>query len=98
MHEDLYSLFIQPEPNATGIPGLLTPGGGQDGAPAWAVVTGGWPALNVFGIGTFNLAIMAAFDAFYTNAIVPGLPQGSAGAGHPRPLHWRHHVPRGALH
>ncbi len=78
LHEDLYSVFIQPEPNATGIPGLLTPGGGQDGAPAWAVHTDGWPALNLFGIGDLNLAVMKAFDSFYNNTVIPGLPQGAA--------------------
>ena len=78
LHEDLYSLFIQPLPNATGVPGLLTPSGGQDGAPAWAVDAGGWPSLAVFGIGNFNLAMMAAFDAFYDNKVVPGVPQGEA--------------------
>ena len=78
MHEDLYSLFIQPTPNTTGVPGLLSPGGGQDGAPAWAVATDGWPPLSIFGIGNLNLAIMKAFDNFYLNTVVPGIPQGAA--------------------
>ena len=78
MHEDLYSLFIQPAPNATGVPGLLSPGGGQDGAPAWAVATDGWPPLSIFGVGNLNLAVMRAFDNFYNNSVLPGLPQGAA--------------------
>ena len=78
MHEDLYTLFIQPPPNATGVPPFLTPGGGQDGAPAWAVATDGWPPLSIFGIGNLNLAIMRAFDNFYQNKVVPGVPQGAA--------------------
>ena len=78
MHQDLYSLYIQPLPNQTGIPGLLTPGGGQDGAPAWAVETDGLPPLNVFGLGPFNLAIMRAFDHFYNNSVLPGVPQGAS--------------------
>lgn len=78
LHEDLYSLFIQPLPNQTGVPGLLTPGAGQDGAPAWAVDAGGWPSLNVLGVSIFNLAVMASFDAFYDNRVLPGVPQGAA--------------------
>jgi endoglycosylceramidase len=78
LHEDLYSLWIYAPPNQTGVPGLLTPGAGQDGAPAWAVDTGGWPSLNVLGVSIFNLAVMASFDAFYDNKVLPGVPQGAA--------------------
>ena len=78
MHEDLYSRFIVPAPNATEYPPYLTNAEGQDGAPAWAVVTDGWPSLGVYGIGNLNLAMMKAFQNFFENRVVPGLPQGAA--------------------
>ena len=78
MHEDLYSRFIGPAPNQTQYPPYLTDAVGQDGAPAWAVKTDGWPSLGVYGQGNLNLAMMKAFQNFYENAIVPGLPQGAA--------------------
>ncbi len=68
-HEDDYSQFILPLPNQTGIPGILTPSGGagNDGAAPWAIDTQGWPSLAVLGIGNLNLAMMAAFQAFWDN-------------------------------
>lgn len=76
MHEDQYSYFITT--NSSGYPPFLTPSSGQDGAPEWAVQTDGWPALSIFGIGPLNLASMAAFQNFYNNTVVPGVPQGDA--------------------
>ena len=77
-HEDNWSRFIVPAPNETGIPPLLVPNVGQDGAPEWAVVADGWPALAIFGEGPLNLASMKSFQNFYENRVVPGLPQGAA--------------------
>ena len=78
LHEDLYSLFIQPTPSTPSYPPFLTPSGGQDGAPAWAVETNGWPPLAIGGIGDLNLAVLRAFDNLYNNSVIPGLPQGAA--------------------
>ncbi len=78
MHEDLYSLFIQPPPDEPSFPPYLTPSGGQDGAPAWAVATDGFPPLGLGGIGDLNLAVLRAFDNFYNNTVLPGIPQGAA--------------------
>lgn len=78
LHEDLYSLAIQPLPNATSYPPWLTPTGGQDGAPPWAVATDGWPVLAIGGIGDLNLAVLRAFDNLYNNSVIPGVPQGAA--------------------
>jgi endoglycosylceramidase len=78
LHEDLYSLYIQPAPGEPSFPPYLTPTGGQDGAPAWAVQANGWPTLAIGGVGDLNLAVLRAFDNFYNNSIVPGVPQGAA--------------------
>ena len=71
-------MFIQPLPNEPSYPPFLTPGGGQDGAPAWAIKTDGFPPLNIFGVGDLNLAILKAFDNLYNNSVIPGIPQGDA--------------------
>lgn len=79
MHEDLYSQFIVANASDPGIPGLLTPASGQDGAPPWAVNAAGWPSLGLFGVGNLNLAMLAAFDSLYNNALPsPPVPQGDA--------------------
>lgn len=78
MHQDLFSLFIQPTPGETSYPPFLTPSGGQDGAPLWAIETDGFPPLAPLSIGDLNLAINRAFDNFYNNSVIPGVPQGSA--------------------
>ncbi len=77
MHQDLYSRFIFAD-QAINYPPYLQPGDGQDGAPAWAVVTDGWPAVAIDGQGPLNLAVMAAVDNFYDNLVIAGLPQGDA--------------------
>jgi hypothetical protein len=77
-HEDNWSRYIVPAPNETGIPPYLVPNVGQDGAPEWAVVADGWPALAIFGEGPLNLASMRSFQNFYENRVVPGLPQGAS--------------------
>ena len=78
MHEDLYTRFIGPEPNQTQYPPYLTDAVGQDGAPAWAVITDGWPSLGVYGQGNLNLGMMKAFQNFYENRVDPSIPQGAA--------------------
>jgi endoglycosylceramidase len=77
MHQDQYSRFIFAD-QAFNYPPYLQPQDGQDGAPAWAVVTDGWPAVAIDGQGPLNLAVMAAVDNFYNNLVIPGLPQGDA--------------------
>lgn len=77
MHQDQYSRFIFGD-EAFNFPPYLVPQDGQDGAPAWAVLTDGWPGVAIYGIGPLNLACMAAFDHFYENTVVPGMPQGDA--------------------
>lgn len=79
-HEDDYSTFIFPNATDKGYPPYLVPSGGQgnDGAPAWAVETYGWPPWAVLGIGNLNLGMMRAFQSFWDNAVVPGVPQGQA--------------------
>jgi hypothetical protein len=44
MHQDDYSLFIQPDPDDPGMPPLLVPQSGQDGAPNWAILAQGCPS------------------------------------------------------
>ena len=79
MHEDLYSQFILANSSEPGIPGLLTPSSGQDGAPAWAVRADGCPSLALFGIGNLNLAMMRSYQNLYENALPsPAVPQGEA--------------------
>lgn len=81
LHEDDYSMYIYPGPNETGIPPILVPTGngeGNDGAAAWAVDTGGFPSWAVLGIANLNLAMMQAFQQFWDNAVLPGIPQGAA--------------------
>ncbi|CAF1484876.1 unnamed protein product [Rotaria sp. Silwood1] len=77
MHEDLYSRYIFGDKEHE-IPPYLTASDGQDGAPQWAVMTDGWPALAFFGIGNLNLAMMKAFDNFYNNSIPSNATQGNA--------------------
>ena len=80
MHQDLYSRFIISNASQADPP-LLTASDGQDGAPAWATITDGWPALAIEGTGNLNLAVLAAFDNFWTNRRV-NVTQGAApGAG-----------------
>ena len=115
MHQDDYSRFIIGN-QSDAVPPYLTPSDGQDGAPLWAVVTDGWPAVAIEGVGehvwqcdlfscsivglrvhtsfrcpytlpspahflaaegNMNLAVLAAFDNFWTNRIV-NVSQGEA--------------------
>jgi endoglycosylceramidase len=81
MHEDNYSRFT-PETAPVSLPPLLAPsresGGHADGAPAWAVMSDGVPALSVDGQSELNAFVETAFTNFWLNAI----PRDSAG----RPL------------
>ncbi|HEY1827069.1 MAG TPA: cellulase family glycosylhydrolase, partial [Acidimicrobiales bacterium] len=86
MHEDDYSRFT-PETSPISVPPLLTPtqesGGHADGAPPWAVMTNGVPALSVDGQGELNTFVETAFTHFWLNSIPRDsqgqpLPQGEA--------------------
>jgi hypothetical protein len=86
MHEDNYSRFT-PETAPVSVPPLLTPtqegGGHADGAPPWAVMSDGVPALAVEGQGELNAFVETAFTNFWLNAIPRNgagkpLPQGAA--------------------
>jgi endoglycosylceramidase len=86
MHQDNYSRFT-PETSPISIPGLLSPtqqsGGHADGAPQWAVMADGVPALSPLGQSDLNTFVEAAFTNFWLNAVPTGaggkpLPQGSA--------------------
>jgi len=78
MHEDLFSRHVAPRKGTIGLPPLLTPSSGQDGAPRWATITGGWPSLAPFGIGQANPAMLVAFQGLWSNKVIPGIPQGAA--------------------
>jgi endoglycosylceramidase len=85
MHQDAYSRYT-PETAAASAPPLLesTYEGGDhaDGAPPWAVVTDGEPALAVAGQGELNAYVAAAFTNFWLNRVPDGAAQGQApGAG-----------------
>jgi len=77
MHEDLYTMYIFGD-TAHQIPPYLVASSGQDGAPEWATLTDGWPALAILGIGNLNLASMKAFDNFYNNEVRANISQGAA--------------------
>jgi endoglycosylceramidase len=86
MHEDNYSRFT-PETAPVSVPPLLTPtqegGGHADGAPPWAVMADGVPALSADGQGELNAFVETAFTNFWLNAIPKNsagqpLPQGAA--------------------
>lgn len=82
MHQDIYSSSVTPPRGVVGLPPLLTPSSGQDGAPGWATLTGGWPSLSLLSIAQLNPAVSSAFQALYDNTVLPGLPVGGApGAG-----------------
>jgi endoglycosylceramidase len=86
MHQDNYSRFT-PETSPLSIPGVLAPtqqsGGHADGAPPWAVMADGVPALSPLGQSDLNTFVETAFTNFWLNAVPTGangkpLPQGSA--------------------
>ena len=86
MHEDSYSRFT-PETAPASVPPLITPtiegGGHADGAPPWAVLADGAPALAADGEGELNTYVETAFTNFWLNAIPKDsagkpLPQGAA--------------------
>ncbi|NNN21213.1 MAG: cellulase family glycosylhydrolase [Acidimicrobiales bacterium] len=81
MHEDGYSRFLNmpADKNAKKIsaPSGCTPSNGQDGAPAWAVFTGGEPSCSLLGQNQLNPAMAQALTNFWQNMKVPG-PQGAS--------------------
>jgi endoglycosylceramidase len=83
MHEDNYSRFT-PESAPVSVPPVLAPteegGGHADGAPPWAVMADGVPALGVDGQAELDGFVETAFTNFWLNAI----PRNSAGAPLPQ--------------
>jgi endoglycosylceramidase len=86
MHEDNYSRFT-PESAPASLPPLLSPteegGGHADGAPQWAVMADGVPALGVDGQAELDAYVETAFTNFWLNAVPKDsggkpLPQGAA--------------------
>jgi endoglycosylceramidase len=86
MHEDSYSRFT-PESSPISVPPLLAPttetGGHADGAPQWAVMADGAPALSVDGQSELNTFVETAFTNFWLNTVPKDasghpLPQGEA--------------------
>jgi endoglycosylceramidase len=81
MHQDNYSRYT-PETAPASVPPLLTPvqesSAHADGAPLWAVITEGEPALALGGQGPFNAYVAAAFNSFWLNRIPSGVRQGAA--------------------
>lgn len=86
MHEDNYSRFT-PETSPVSLPPLLAPteesGGHADGAPPWAVMADGVPALGADGQSELDGFVETAFTNFWLNAVPTNsagkpLPQGAA--------------------
>ena len=76
MHQDQFSRSIQADPAKPCAQGT-DPGGGFDGAPAWAALTNGQPSCAALGQQVLNGAVSAAFDNFWKNTEVP-VAQGDA--------------------
>jgi endoglycosylceramidase len=83
MHEDNYSRFT-PETAPVSVPPLVGPtqegGGHADGAPPWAVIADGAPALAADGEAELNTYSETAFTNFWLNTI----PKNSAGQALPQ--------------
>ena len=81
MHQDNYSRFT-PETAPISVPPLLTPSqegsAHADGAPPWAVITDGEPALAPRGISELNLYVNAAQTSFWLNRVPSAAPQGAS--------------------
>jgi hypothetical protein len=80
MHEDQYSRYVLPA-KGTPLPAGCTKSTGNDGAPAWAVLTDGKPACALLGQSAINPASAAATEAFFQNETVPGPLGESPGPG-----------------
>ncbi len=76
MHQDQYGRSIQADPAKPCAQGT-DPGGGFDGAPAWAAMNDGRPSCQSFGQSVLNAAVSASFDNFWKNTEVP-VAQGDA--------------------
>jgi endoglycosylceramidase len=81
MHQDNYSRYT-PETAPVSVPPVLTPvqesANHADGAPPWAVVVDGEPALAPGGVAELNAYVAASFDSFWHNRVPTDR------AGHPR--------------
>lgn len=74
MHQDAYSRFIDLASDTTAPPVVTTTPGSfnhSDGAPKWAIVTDGQPAVGVFGRDFTNARTEGAFTSFWLNRAAP---------------------------
>lgn len=65
MHQDAWSRYIAG--NGTAAPPLVTSPRGYDGAPAWANLTDGVPAVSLVGVRELDPAVQQAFTSFWLN-------------------------------
>jgi endoglycosylceramidase len=79
MHQDAWGRSIAG--NGTAVPPLLQSPRGFDGAPAWATLTDGLPAVAVDGVRELDPAVQQAFTSFWLNRDVPGPPGAAGGSG-----------------
>ena len=81
MHQDNYSRYT-PATAPVNAPPLVAPtppaANHADGAPRWAVLTDGEPAVAVAGQAPFNAFVAAAFNSFWLNRVPPNAPVGQA--------------------
>jgi endoglycosylceramidase len=81
MHENAYSRYL-PRPDPPPLPGGSPTSLNQlSGAPPWATITDFWPSEVYLGQRELNPAVFAAFNSFWLNRPVPGLPGGAPGEG-----------------
>ncbi len=70
-HQDAWGATLAARPGETCEPGS-TPALGWDGAPGWATLDGGAARCALAGIRELSPAVLAAYQAFWTNAPGPG--------------------------
>ena len=81
MHQDNYSRYTPGTAplDASPLAGPTPPSANHaDGAPPWAVITDGEPAIALAGQAPFNAYVAASFDSFWHNRIPTGAPTGAA--------------------
>lgn len=71
LHQDAWGLTLA-APDGTTCPDGQTPALGWDGAPGWATLDGDAPRCTPGGIRELSPAVMAAWEAFFTDAPGPG--------------------------
>jgi endoglycosylceramidase len=67
MHQDAWSRYIAGNSSTPAAPPLLTSPRGYDGAPAWANLTDGVPAIAIDGVRELDPAVQQAFTSFWLN-------------------------------